>query len=73
VSFHYVSPNQMYVLDYLIYHLKPYGINYKVDMPNVNGDDGVSTKSEATPSKIEQHPKIDNADKLITHKVNSSS
>ncbi|KZS07143.1 Glycoprotein-N-acetylgalactosamine 3-beta-galactosyltransferase 1 [Daphnia magna] len=26
VSFHYVSPNDMYVLDYLIYHLKPFGI-----------------------------------------------
>ncbi|XP_049873060.1 glycoprotein-N-acetylgalactosamine 3-beta-galactosyltransferase 1-like isoform X2 [Pectinophora gossypiella] len=28
VSFHYIRPEEMYVLDYLIYHLRPYGIAF---------------------------------------------
>ncbi|XP_024081569.1 glycoprotein-N-acetylgalactosamine 3-beta-galactosyltransferase 1-like isoform X2 [Cimex lectularius] len=34
ISFHYVPPNMMYVMDYLIYHLRPFGINRIAHVPN---------------------------------------
>lgn len=35
ITFHYVSPNLMYVMDYLIYHLRPYGINRIFKIPSM--------------------------------------
>ena len=43
VSFHYVSPNEMYVLDYLIYHLKPFGISSRnVGLPSPPPDQNLT-------------------------------
>lgn len=32
ISFHYISPNMMYVMEYLIYHLNPYGITNRYEL-----------------------------------------
>lgn len=57
ISFHYIRPQVMYVLDYLIYHLRPYGVvTYAQPLPKkLNFSEVVqqlkNEKPEGTPNQ----------------------
>ena len=59
VSFHYIPPNLMYVMEYLIYHVRPYGRHAKPLL--ASGDTG-SKSHDAQSHDPESHDNAHTAD-----------
>ena len=55
ITFHYVPPNMMYVFEYLVYHLKPFGISTNLMVPlNQSHSSSSSHDNQASQSQYQK-------------------
>ncbi|CAH1996359.1 unnamed protein product [Acanthoscelides obtectus] len=58
VSFHYIDPNEMYELEYLIYHLRPYGISFNMVMPPELLDKEIDQTSRSDKLTVDENSRL---------------